>query len=76
MPTERPRIQVTLDDDTSGILATLADKQNRSVSAVAADLIREALELNEDAYLSQVGDKRYEEAQKSSRWVDHDDAWK
>ena len=76
MPTERPRIQVTLDDETSGLLSTLADKQNRSVSAIAADLIREALELNEDQYLSQIADQRYETTQQSGQWVSHEDAWK
>lgn len=73
MSTERPRIQVTLDDKTSGMLATLAAEQNRSVSSVAAELINEALELHEDMYLSRLGDKRIEED--TGKRFTHDEAW-
>lgn len=73
MPTERPRIQVTLDDDTSGLLSTLADKYNKSVSSTAADLIRKALELNEDLYLSEISNKRI--AEDNGERSSHEEAW-
>lgn len=73
MPTERPRIQVTLDDETSGLLSMLADKHHASVSATAARLIREALELNEDRYLSDISNQRI--AEDDGIRHSHDAAW-
>lgn len=73
MPTERPRIQVMLDSETNGLLASLAEQQNRSMSATAAELIREALELHEDMLLSKHADERLASTQE---WVSHEDAWK
>lgn len=72
MPTERPRIQVTLDDHSNGLLSILANQQHLSKSTLAADLIREALELREDAALSTLADTRLKQAK---RWVSHTDAW-
>ena len=73
MPTERPRIQVTLDSDTNGLLATLAEKQDQSVSATAAKLIRDALELHEDMLFSDISNKRV--AEDDGKRVSHDNAW-
>lgn len=72
MPTQRPRVQVTLDTQTGALLAAFADMQDVSVSSAAADLIKEALELHEDMALSKWGDKRLREAKK---WVSHEEAW-
>ena len=74
MPTDRPRIQVTLDNDTNGLLATLAKKQDQSVSATAATLIRDALELHEDMLFSDISNGRI--AADDGERVSHDDAWK
>lgn len=73
MPTGNPRIQVMLDAETDGLLASLAAQQERSISATAATLIREALELHEDLLLSKHGDAR---VAKTKKWVSHADAWK
>lgn len=73
MATDNPRIQVMLDIETNGLLTHFAAQQQRSVSATAAELIREALELHEDILLSKHAEKRLAEAQS---WVDHTDAWK
>lgn len=72
MPTERPRVQVTLDNDTNALLSILADQNEQSISATAADLIREALELHEDIALSKLSDERISE---TTKWHNHDDAW-
>lgn len=72
MVTENPRIQVTLDNETSALLATMASNSSRSLSATAADLIREALELHEDAALSEFADKRLKE---TKSWVSHEQVW-
>ena len=73
MPTERPRVQVTLDDDTSGLLAMLAKKQDQSISATAATLIRDALELHEDMLFSEISNKRV--STDSGKRFSHEDAW-
>jgi predicted DNA-binding protein len=73
MATQNPRIQVMLDAETNGLLASLAERQERSISMTAAELIREALELHEDFLLSQHGDQRIASTQK---WINHEDAWK
>ena len=72
MPTEHPRIQVTLDDVTHGLLSNLACKHEESKSACAASLIREALELHEDRKLSALSDSRHKNTKK---WINHEDAW-
>ncbi|MEQ1789971.1 MAG: hypothetical protein ABL857_05950 [Rickettsiales bacterium] len=72
MPTERPRIQVTLDTQTNSLLAAFAGVQERSISSTAADLIKEALELHEDVAFSKLADKRLKE---TKEWVSHEKAW-
>jgi hypothetical protein len=72
MATDNPRIQVMLDKDINGMLAGLAARRGASLSATAAALIREALELQEDVALSAHGDARLRSVQK---WVAHTDAW-
>lgn len=72
MATVNPRIQVMLDTKTSGLLALFAAQQNRSLSATAADLIREALELQEDVLLSKQADDRFA---KTTEWFSHEQAW-
>ena len=73
MPSDKPRIQVILDDETNGLLATLANEQDKSVSATAADLIRDALELNEDRVFSGISNHRIDED--SGKRYSHEDAW-
>ncbi|TYA74905.1 ribbon-helix-helix domain-containing protein [Seonamhaeicola marinus] len=73
MPTDKPSIEVLLDKETNGLLATLADEKNRSISVTAADLIREALELYEDRALSEISNERI--ASDNGKRYSHDDAW-
>jgi hypothetical protein len=73
MVTSNPRIQVMLDNETNNLLVNFATQQDRSVSATAAELIREALEMHEDILLSKHADERFVTAK---HWISHDDAWK
>lgn len=41
MPTQRPRLYITLDDDLAAALAELADAQDKPVSVVTVELLRE-----------------------------------
>jgi plasmid stability protein len=66
-------VQVTLDDDASSLLATLAKKHGQSVPATAANLIRDALELYEDMLFLEMSNKRI--AEDNGKRISHDDAW-
>jgi hypothetical protein len=72
MATLNPRIQVMLDTETSNLLTIFAAQHNRSLSATAADLIREALELQEDMLFSKHGDARLSQ---TTEWFSHEEAW-
>jgi len=72
MPTQHPRLQVTLDAQSNQLLSTLAGQEKQSRSALAAELIREALELREDAALSHHADSRLRE---TTQWRSHTEAW-
>lgn len=73
MPTKNPRINITFEETTAGLLATLANQEHKSVSSLAKELILEALERREDMVLSAIADIR--DREKTKR-VKHDDAWK
>jgi len=72
MTTDKPRLQVTLDKEMQGLIATIAKRDNKSQSAVAVDLMRQAAELQEDYYFSELADKRLAE---NNPRLDHDDVW-
>jgi hypothetical protein len=61
--TNKPRINITLEKSTVGILSRLAKKgpDKKSVASVARDLILEALEMREDLYLSKRSEAREHE---------------
>ncbi|HSW70154.1 MAG TPA: hypothetical protein VLI69_08415 [Gammaproteobacteria bacterium] len=52
MPTKNPRINITLEESTAGLLANLAEHEQKSISSLAKELILEALECREDMALS------------------------
>jgi predicted DNA-binding protein len=73
MTTQNPRLQVTLDTETNGLLAAIASKEDKSMSSIAAELIRNALELREDSYLSSISNQRI--AEDNGKRYSHDEAW-
>ena len=75
MATSNPRINVTLDDETVGILGDIARIKNKPVASVARDLLLEALELHEDIYLSIAADKAIKES-KDKPTLSHEYVWK
>ena len=72
MKIDKSRLQITLDKDTQGLIATIAKRDNKSCSAVAADLIRQATELQEDFYFSNLADQRLAE---NNKRFNHEDVW-
>ena len=73
MPTKNPRVNVTFEEATANLLSNLARKQQKSVSSLVRELALEALELQEDLYLSKVAEKL---DVKGAKTYSHKEAWK
>lgn len=73
MTTKNPRINVTFDDVSAGLLSHLAHQEHKSVSRLVRELALEALERREDFYLSKVAEKL---DKKGAKTYGHDSAWK
>lgn len=73
MSTSNPRVNITLEPKTAGILNTLAKHEHKSVSAIAKELILEALDRREDIVLSSIATARDTNNQK--RITHSDDIW-
>jgi hypothetical protein len=58
MPTKNPRINISVDRPLYGIMQGLAEEKGISLSMLARDLIKESLELQEDASLAAFAEKR------------------
>ncbi len=73
MPTQNPRVNITLDPLEHGILAKYAKGERKSVSSAARELILLALELQEDRYFSKRSEARLKQGGKR---ISHANAWK
>jgi len=73
MDGKNPRINVTFEEPTAGLIATLAQHEHKSLSSVVRDLALEGLELREDLYLSKVAQKLDID---NAKTYSHDEAWK
>ena len=74
MPTQNPRINIVLDDLLYRNVSFLAKQDNVSLSAKVRDLLKEALEIQEDIALSQFAQKR-EDSWNESEAMTHEDVW-
>jgi predicted DNA-binding protein len=73
MATAKTRINISVSRRTRDALKHLAKLDEVPVATKAARLIEEALELEEDRYLSAIADKRL--SQKNIRWMSHEEVW-
>jgi predicted DNA-binding protein len=73
MATKNPRINVTFEETTAGLLSHLAHQEHKSAASLVRELALEALEMREDFYLSKVAEKLDKDGVKT---YSHDDAWK
>ncbi len=73
MPTNNPRLNITLEPKLMAIVNMLAKQAHKSVASFSKELIIEALERREDRVLSALAEAR---DTKTSKKVKHDDAWK
>jgi len=74
VPTQNPRVNVVLDNFLYQNVRLLAEKDNVSLSAKVRDLLKEALEIQEDIALSAFAEKR-EKLWDDSKALTHDDVW-
>ena len=74
MPTKNPRINVVLEKPLYDSVRRRAEKEEISLSLKIRDLVREALEAEEDAALAQFGEER-EKSFKRSRALTHKQVW-
>jgi hypothetical protein len=73
MPTNNPRINITVEQSVASVLSSLAEHEHKSISSLAKELLLEALERREDITLSAIAKIR--DAAKAKR-IKHTDAWK
>jgi hypothetical protein len=73
MTTKNPRINVTFEETTAGLISVLAHQEHKSISGLVRELALEALEMREDFYLSKIAK---ELDVKGAKTYGHEDAWK
>jgi len=74
MPSQNPRINVVLDNSLYRKVQILAEKDKVSLSTKVRDLLKEALEIQEDIALSAFAEKR-EKTWNDLDALNHNDVW-
>jgi hypothetical protein len=74
MPTTKPRINIILEEPLYKTVEKLAKRDGMSLSLKARDLIKEALEIQEDIALSSFAEER-EKTFRKSKTLKHDEVW-
>ena len=74
MPTKNPRINVAVDNELYRTIQALSRTRGISMSMVTRDLIREAIDIEEDLALADFAAER-EETLDSHPTLSHEDTW-
>lgn len=74
MPTKNPRVNVVLEKPLYLAIEHLAKREGISLSLKVRDLVKEALEIEEDMALSILAEER-ERTFKRSTALKHDEVW-
>jgi predicted DNA-binding protein len=74
MPTKNPRINIVVEPPLYIAMQELAACEGVSMSTVARDLIREAIDLREDVALAALADTRIKTFDKKAA-LTHKDVW-
>ncbi len=74
MPTKNPRINVVLEKPLYESVRRLAEKEDVSLSLKIRDLVRQALEAEEDAALAQFAEERAKSFKRSGA-LTHKQVW-
>ena len=73
MATTKDRVNVSLKRDTKEALEYMAKRDQMPLATKAAELIEEALELEEDRFLSAIADERLKNYK--GPWLSHEEVW-
>ena len=73
MPTEKKRINITVDDKIYMQLSKIALKAKKKIGTVTVDLLRESLAIEEDKYWSKEADSRLQTLEKVT--LSHEEIW-
>ena len=74
MPTKNPRVNIVVEPPLYRALNDLATSEGVSMSTIARDLIREAINLREDVALAALADTRMKTFDKKVA-LSHEDVW-
>lgn len=74
MPAKNPRINIVVERPLYAAIHDMAKDSGISMAMVVRDLIKEALELKEDAALAAFADKRMKSFN-SKKALSHDEVW-
>lgn len=74
MPTKNPRINVVLEKPLYNHVESLAKREGVSLSLKVRDLVKEALELEEDAALTEFAESR-EKTFVITKALKHNEVW-
>lgn len=73
MPTSKKRINLTLPEDLEEMLIGFAKRDKMPVAAKAIELLKIAIEIEEDAVWAQLAAER---DTPDAKFISHEDAWK
>ncbi len=74
MPAKNPRVNVVLEKGLFKVIERLAKRDGVSLSLKVRDLVKEALEVEEDIDLALFAEKR-ESTFRKSKALKHDEVW-
>ncbi len=75
MPAKNPRVNIVVEPPLYTVMHDLAISQGVSMSTIARDLIREAIDLREDVALAAFADTRMKTFDRKAA-LSHKDVWK
>jgi len=75
MPTKNPRVNIVVEPPLYNVIHDLATSEGVSMSTIARDLIREAIDLREDVTLAAFADKRIKSFDRKVA-LSNEDVWK
>lgn len=74
MPTKNPRVNIVVEPPLYCAMQDLATRECVSMSTVARNLVREAIDLREDVVLAALADTRIKTFDKKKA-LKHEDVW-
>ncbi|MFA5182416.1 MAG: hypothetical protein WC405_13935 [Syntrophales bacterium] len=74
MPTKNPRVNIVVEPPLYSVMNDLATSEGVSMSTIARNLIREAIDLREDVALASFADTRMKTFDRNVA-LSHEDVW-